>query len=192
MIALVLTRRVGASSALGRERMPTRRRMSTWRRAAIRVNMYATSSTTGSSRYGPTMGSRATATPASAAATRPTTNPRAPTVSSAAERRSEAPVDGAHAVAQHPPEHAAQEPPHQASGDHHRRPRRVGPRRVEPVLDGQRGGALVGAQAAEQRQDDAADQDQHRVVPSGSGINRRTSKSFSLLSHYGCAPSMMP
>ena len=89
MMALVSMRR-GATDAALRERMPTSRKMSACLRAAMRVKTYATRRTTGSRRYGPTTGRLATATPASAAATRPTTRPSAPTMSSPADRLSAA------------------------------------------------------------------------------------------------------
>ena len=50
MIALVSMRRVWTTAGADRERMPTRRRMSTCRRAATRLKTKATTSTTGSSR----------------------------------------------------------------------------------------------------------------------------------------------
>ena len=71
------------------------------------------------------------------------------------------PVDRPHAVAEETAQEPAEQEPDQHPGDDDRRPRAVPPRGREPVVQGQGGGGLVGAEPADDGQDDPAHDDQH-------------------------------
>ena len=71
------------------------------------------------------------------------------------------PVERPHPVAEHAAEEPAEEEPHEHARHDDPRPRPVAPGLREPVLQGEGGADLVGAESADQGEDDAAHDDQH-------------------------------